>query len=380
MTITDDVVVLGVGMTRFTKAPDRGVEDLGQEAILAALADAGVDRSDVSAAMCGTVHQHPGVGQRLLKRVGMTGLAIVNVENACASGSTAFREAYAWILAGLADIVLAVGVESLSRDKGLVTLEPHDYVLAHGMTLPAVYALLAKHHMEEYGTTARQFAAVAAKSHANASLNPYAHFTEPKSVAQVLEAPLIADPITLFQCCPRTDGCAAVVLASARAARRFTRDPVKIVGSGLASGHLQTRISAAPDVTRRTAGLVYEMAGVGPGDVDVAEVHDAFAPGELLAYEELGFCAEGEGGSYIESGRSSIGGDGVAVNPSGGLLGRGHPFGATGLAQIAELTWQLRNQAGDRQVANARVGLAHTMGGTLLDLEANACAIHILTT
>lgn len=376
----DEVVVLGVGLTRFTKAPDRTVEDMGHEAILAAMSDAGVDRADIGAAVCGTLRSHPGIGQRVLKDVGMTGIPIVNVENACASGSTAFREAFAWIRAGLADIVLAVGVESLSSQSGLVTLGMDDYVWGSGLVLPGVYAMIAKRHMELHGTTREQFAKVSIKSHANAMLNPYAHFHKPVTLEDVLGSPLIADPITLYQCCPNTDGASAVILASARAARRFTTDPVEVAGSGLASGRLYNRADAEPDLARRTAAIAYEMAGLGPSDVDVAEVHDAFAPGELIYYEELGFCAEGEGGAYIDENRSAIGGDGVAVNPSGGLLSRGHPFGATGLAQIAELTWQLRGRAGDRQVEGARVGLAHTMGGTIFELEANACAVHVLTT
>jgi acetyl-CoA acetyltransferase len=189
----------------------------------------------------------------------------------------------------------------------------------------------------------------------------------------------VADPITLFECCPRTDGAAAVIIGTEDAARRSANGNVRIAGAALASGLRSTTSDSVPELTRRTAGIAYERAGIGPKDVDVAEVHDAFAPGEIFYYEELGFCEEGKGGVYIDEGASEIGGDGVAVNPSGGLLSRGHPFGATGLAQIAELTWQLRREAGDRQVDGARVGLAHTMGGTIFELEANACAVHILT-
>lgn len=375
----NEVAVLGVGMTRFTKAPERSFEDLGHEAVLAALKDAGVDRSDVDAAFCGTLEAHPGIGQRLLKGLGMTGVPIVNVENACASGSTALREAFAWIRAGLSDIALAFGVERLSTSqKGLVNVGQKDHMWESGLVLPAIYALNAKRHMELYGTTEEQFAKVSVKSHANAMHNPYAHFHKPVTVQEVLESRLIADPITIYQCCPSTDGAAAVVLASGAAAKRFATGPVRIVGSALGSGKLNTRAGVQAELTARTARAAYEMAGVEPGDVDVAELHDAFAPGEILYYEELGFCGAGEGGAYIDAGRSEIGGDGVAVNPSGGLLSRGHPFGATGIAQVAELTWQLRGQAGSRQVEDARVGVAHTMGGTVFELEANACAVHVL--
>jgi acetyl-CoA acetyltransferase len=374
-----EVVVLGAEMTRFTKTPERSVEDLGREAVIATLADAGVEREHVQAAIVGSLHGHPGLGQRVLKDLGMTGIPIVNVENACASGSTAVREAFAWIRGELADVVLVIGVESLTaQGGGLVDLGVEDHMWGSGLVLPAIYALQAKRHMHLHGVTREQFAQVAVKSHANAMRNPKAHFHKPVTVDQVLGSPLIADPITLFQCCPNTDGAAAAVLASDSAARRFTSRPVRIAGSALGSGRLNTAWSE-PELTSRTAAAAYAMAGVAPEDVDVAEVHDAFAPGELLYYEELGFCGHGEGGEYVERGRAEIGGDGVAVNPSGGLLSRGHPFGATGLAQIAELTAQLRGTAGDRQVDGARVGVAHTMGGTVFELEANACAVHVLT-
>jgi acetyl-CoA acetyltransferase len=375
----DDVVVLGVGMTRFTKSPERSVEDLGHEAILAAMSDAGVQRADIGAAFFGTVQAHPGVGQRVLKDLGMTGIPIVNLENACASGSTAVRDAFAWIRADLVDAALVVGVESLSAAPGLIDLGINDHMWGSGLVPPVYYAMMAKRHMALYGTTLEQFAKVAVKSHANAMLNPYAHFHKPVTVEDVVSSPVVSDPITLYQCCPNVDGAAAAVLANASVARRFTTNPIKVVGSGLSSGRLQTQADAEPDLTKRTARLAYEMAGIGPHDIDVAELHDAFAPGELLYYEGLGFCGEGEGGSYIDQGRPAIGGDGVAVNPSGGLLSRGHPFGATGLAQIAELAWQLRGCAGDRQVCEPKVALAHTVGGTVFELEANACAVHVLT-
>lgn len=374
-----DVVVLGVGLTRFTKAPDRSIEDMGHEAILAAMADAGVERAHIGGAVCGTGRAGPGAGQRVLRDLGMTGIPIVNVENACASGSTAVREAFAWIQAGFADVVLALGVESVSGESGPLILGK-DIYWGSGLIMPAIYAMIAKRHMALHGTTREQFAKVAVKSHANAMLNPYAHFHKPVTVEEVLNSPTISDPITLYQCCPNTDGAGAAIIASAAAARRFTADPIKIAGSALASGRLANRAGHEVELTRRAAAAAYEMAGVGPDDVDVAECHDAFAPGELVCYEELGFCPQGDGGAYIDAGRSEIGGEGVAVNPSGGLLSRGHPFGATGLAQIAELTWHLRGRAGDRQVEGARVAVSHTMGGSTFELEANACAVHVLVT
>jgi benzoylsuccinyl-CoA thiolase BbsB subunit len=377
----DDVVIVGVGMTRFTKTPDRTVEDLGQEAVSAALADAGMERSEIEAAWCGTLYSHPGIGQRVLKDIGMTGIPIVNVENACASGSTALHSAYAAVKAGMCDIALAIGVETLSRSSGPITKDPKsDYMWGSGFMNPVYYALLAQQHMHRYGTTREQMALVSVKSHNNAMHNPYAHFHKPVSVEEVLNSKLIADPITLFQACPTTDGAAAAIVCNARVARRHTRDPIRIAASTLTSGKLKTRSDATEEMVPRAVKRAYENAGIGPEDIDVAEVHDAFAPAEIMAYEELGLCGEGDGGAYAQHGMPEIAGKGVPVNTGGGLLSRGHPLGATGIAQIAELTWQLRGDAGPRQVDRAKTAVAHNMGGTTFQLEADACMITVLQT
>lgn len=374
-----DVVVLGVGMTRFTKSPDRTVEDMGQEAVLAAVRDAGIKRPDIDAAFCGTLYAGNGIGQRVLKDLGMTGMPIVNVENACASGSTALQGAWAAIKAGLYDTAIAIGVETLSAKSGPITSDPAgDYMWGSGWINPAFYGLASQQHMARYGTTREQMARVSVKSHNNAMQNPYAHFHRRVTVDEVLASPVVADPITLFESCPTTDGAAAVILSSATAARRWTRDAITIAAMSLTSGKLKTRARAEDEMVPRAAKRAYEMASVGPEDIDVAEVHDAFAPAEILAYEELGFCGRGEGGEYVDRGMSEIDGKGVPVNTGGGLLSRGHPLGATGLAQIAELTWQLRGDATGRQVQKARTALAHNMGGTVFELEANACMITIL--
>jgi len=375
----DDVVILGVGMTRFTKTPERSVADMGQEAVLAALRDAELERSQVEAAWCGTELSHPGVGQRVLKDIGMTGIPIVNVENACASGSTAVQSAMAAIKAGMCDIALAVGVETLSGKPGLITEDPTtDVMWGSGWLLPSFYALLTQQHMHRYGTTREQMARVAVKSHQNAMHNPYAHFHKLVTVEEVLNSPLIADPITLYQACPTTDGAAAAVLCNEKTARRFTNKPVRIAASALTSGTLKTRAAAVEEMVSRAVQKAYEQAGLGPSDIHVAEVHDAFAPGEIMAYEDLGFCAPGEGGEYAERGLGEIDGTGVPTNTGGGLLSRGHPLGATGIAQLTELTWQLRGQAGQRQVEGAKNAIALNMGGTVFELEANACMITIL--
>ena len=377
----DEVVVLGVGMTRFTKTPERSVEDLGQEAVGAALSDAGLTRADIDAAWCGTLYAGNGIGHRVLKDIGMTGIPIVNVENACASGSTALQGAWAAIKAGMYDIAIAIGVETLSARPGLITADPRgDVMWGSGFILPSFYGLLSQRHMQRYGTTREQIAQVSVKSHANAMHNPYAHFHKPVTVEEVLGSRMIADPITLFEACPTTDGAAAVVLASAEAARRFTTDPIRITASSLTSGKLKTRAGSEDEMVGRAVRRAYEQAGIGPEDIDVAEVHDAFAPAEIMSYEDLGFCDEGEGGQYVARGMADIGGKGIPVNTGGGLLSRGHPLGATGLAQIAELTWQLRGQAGARQIEGAKTALAHNMGGTVFELEANACMITVLQT
>jgi acetyl-CoA acetyltransferase len=375
----DDVVIVGVGMTRFTKAPERTVEDLGQEAVTAALADAGMQRSEIEAAWCGTLYSHPGIGQRVLKDIGMTGIPITNVENACASGSTALRSAYAAIKAGMCDVALAIGVETLSAGSGPITKDPgSDYMWASGFMNPVYYALLAQQHMHRFGTSREQMALVSVKSHNNAMHNPYAHFHKPVTVDEVLSSKLIADPITLFQACPTTDGAAAAIVCSAARSRRHTRDPIRIAASALTSGKLKTRAGATEEMVPRAVKQAYEAAGIGPEDVDVVEVHDAFAPAEIMAYEELMLCEEGGGGEYAERGLAEINGNGVPVNTGGGLLSRGHPLGATGIAQIAELTWQLRGQAGPRQVEGAKTAVAHNMGGTTFQLEADAAMITVL--
>lgn len=376
-----NAMVVGAGMTRFTKSPERTVESLGREAVLGALGEAGVQRDEVEAAWCGTMLAGAGAGQRVLATVGMTGIPIVNVENACASGATALAGAVTAIRAGECEVALVLGIESLSgRGGGLLEPDRSDYLWQSGLTLPAVYAGMIRRHMALYGSTAEQLAQIAVKSHRNALANPYAHFHSPVTVAEVLASPRVADPITLYMCCPNTDGGAAVVVMSAAAARRRGLAGAWVAASVLRSGRPVTHAGdgGPEDLMKRAASAAYEQAGIGPGDLDVAEVHDAFAPGELIAYEALGLCAEGEGGLYVDSGCADIGGEGVAVNPDGGVLSRGHPLGATGVAQVAEVFWQLSGRAGDRQVEGAKVGIAHVMGGTLFELEASACAVHVL--
>jgi acetyl-CoA C-acetyltransferase len=293
-------------------------------------------------------------------------------EHMCASGTVGIRYAYAFIAAGLADLVMVLGVEKLNQPRGeeailnMGTGVDREWEAAYGLTAPPCFALAAQKHMARYGTTEEQLALVGVKNHAHASQNPNAHFQKGATLEQVLCSRMIASPLRLFMCSPITDGAAAVILAAEDRARDLTDRPVWIRGTGQALDGFT--LSSLPEdyaswpAMHRAAGSAYRMAGVTPADVDLAEVHDCFAIAEIIAYEELGFCAKGEGGAFVQAGRSDHGGD-VVVNPRGGLMGCGHPLGATGVAQAAEVFSQLRGEAGPRQVRDARLGLTHNNSG-----------------
>jgi acetyl-CoA C-acetyltransferase len=293
-------------------------------------------------------------------------------EHMCASGTVGIRYAYAFIAAGLADLVMVLGVEKLNQPSGdeailnMGTGVDREWEAAFGLTAPPCFALAAQRHMSEYGTTEEQLALVGVKNHTHAARNPNAHFGKGATLEQVLCSRMISSPLRLFMCSPITDGAAAVLLASEERARALTGTPVWIRGTGQALDGFQ--LSALPEdyaqwpSLRRAAGAAYRMAGIGPADVDLAEVHDCFAIAELIAYEELGFCKKGEAGAFVAAGRSDYGGD-VVVNPRGGLIGCGHPLGATGVAQAAEVFAQLRGEAGARQVPDASLGLTHNNSG-----------------
>jgi acetyl-CoA acetyltransferase len=370
--------ITGVGMTDFAKINDADETRLVRQAVDAALADSGVEPEQVDAIFVANVFGARGLGQMVLRASPLAGKPIVNVENACASGTTALLEGVAWLEAGLADRVLVIGVEVLTgRFDGLLPIGSDDPYTPQGMTLPSLYALKARDHMERYGSTPEQFAAVSVKNRAHGALNPHARFRKPVTVEEVLGSRPIADPITLLQCCANSDGAAAAVLVRDAFARSHS-SPVRIAGSALASGRPRAQIGWNETTLRDAAAVAYRRAEITPAEVDVAEVHDAFAPGELLAYERLGFSEPGKGGIDLQAGRFTFGADGPVVNPSGGLLSRGHPPGATGLAQIYEVVTQLRGAAGERQVKRAAVGLTATMGGTVPQLDTNACAVHVL--
>jgi acetyl-CoA acetyltransferase len=397
--------IAGVGMTRFGKHLETGLKALGAEAVQAALADAGIEADELQAAFVGNAAaglvtgQECIRGQVILRSIGIGRIPVVNVENACASASTALQQACIAVSAGFYDVVLALGVEKLYHpDKrktfaafaGAVDVELLAPILTaladrgKGQAGPSdsgagekrsmfmdIYAAAARVHMDRYGTTVEQFAAIAAKNSYHGSLNPRAQFRDVLSTEEVLSAPLIVAPLTRPMCSPIGDGAAAVVVMSGRKTSEVgARQPVRVVASVLHSGW--DHGSDEPGTVEACAREAYEEAGIGPQDLGVVECHDASAPAELMAYESLGLCAKGEGGSLVDSGATRLGGR-LPVNTSGGLLRKGHPVGATGIAQIVELTEQLQGRSGPRQVTKAKVALAHNGGGAIGNDAAAMC-------
>jgi benzoylsuccinyl-CoA thiolase BbsB subunit len=289
--------------------------------------------------------------------------------------------AAAMIRSGEAEIAIAFGAEKLTRaGGGFLPIVSDDLESAMGRVMPAAFAMQAQLHMNRYGTTREQMALVAVKNRRNGALNPRCHFKEVVTVEQVLGSPSIAEPLTRLSCCPVSDGAAAVILASESAARALGVKRVELAATALVSGERTPYgiVDDKSEMSIRAARIAYERAALGPADIDLCEMHDPFTIAEIIHYEDLGFCRPGEGGAYIEKGLSAIGASGVAVSPSGGLMSKGHPLGATGVAQVAELFWQLLGVAGARQVPRARVGLTHTVGGGVTKLEAGASAVMIL--
>jgi len=371
--------VIGVGMIPFGKYPDTNITDLGWPAVKAAIADAGIDARRIQAVYSGTARGGAMVGQRIMGRLGLAGLPIVNVENACSSSSSAMAQGVMAIASGAYDIVLVIGVEKLTKfGGGTLPLDEDDWEVQLGLTMPALYAMRAQRYMHDYGVSLKDVAGVSVKNRKNGALNPDAQMRKEVSVEEVLASRMIADPFTLLQCCPTGDGAAAIILASNAMAKHLRSDPIEVRASHLTSGRFMSgfRDMTSPEITVRGAREIFEEAGLGPEDIDVAEVHDAFSIAELLYYEALGFCARGEGAALLNSGATGIGGR-IPINPSGGLLAKGHPVGATGAAQVVEIVRQLRGQAGARQVEGARVGMTHATGGGISGFDHGACSIHI---
>ncbi len=375
-----DVYVLGIDMIKFGRFPESSVPKLGAEAAKLAMKDAGLTIQDMEALYCGNLLQASAmVGQRILQEIGQTDIPVTNSSNACATGATAFREGWTAIKAGIYDLVLVVGVEQMGK-AGLLGGGgggggiPKEGLLGSGL-MPAVFAEAGMEHARKHGTTFEQFAKVSVKNHEHSVRNPKSMYRKETPLDMVMNAEMIAYPNTKLMCSVNVDGAAAAVLASEKKARELGMGrAVRVKASVLTSDPFTERDLVMPDVntcTRRAAEQAYDMAGVGPEDLDLVELHDCFATAEILHYENLGLCADGEAGKLIDQGETRHGGR-IPVNVSGGLLSKGHPLGATGVANIYEVTTHLRGEAGERQVEGARVGLTHVIG------LGSACGIHVL--
>jgi acetyl-CoA acetyltransferase len=379
----EKVYVLGVGMTKFEKPGRRtgwDYPEMAKEAGTNALADAGLDYGKVEQSFVGYVYGESTSGQRAVYELGMSGIPVVNVNNNCSTGSTALYLAAQAVRGGLADCVLALGFEkmqpgSLTSTYGdreqpmmkhlLALAELYEFALPPA---PYMFGAAAREHMERYGTTPEHFAKIGHKNHKHSVNNPHAQFQDEYSLQDILAAPMIYEPLTKLQCSPTSDGAGAAILASERFvdAHGAGAQAVEIVGQVMVTDMANTFDGTAAGLvgkhmTRTAADRLYEQSGLTPQEIDVIELHDCFSSNELLTYEALGLCAEGEGGKLVDNDDTTYGGRWV-VNPSGGLISKGHPLGATGLAQCAELTWQLRGTAGKRQVDGARIGLQHNIG------------------
>jgi acetyl-CoA acetyltransferase len=344
------------------------------------LAEAGIEPREVEAVFCGNSFGGMLTGQRIAKDVGIGGVPVVNVENACSGGATALHLAHSAVAAGVYDIVLVIGVDKLTQfGGGTLPLVAEDPEVRRGMVMPAIYAMRAQRYIHERGASVADLAQVSVKARKHGAKNPFAQFQKEVTVEEVVNSRPIADPLTLLQCCPTGDGAASVLVVSERARQRLKRPAVEIRASVLHSGTATSeyRDMLHPQISFDSARDAYRAAGITPKMLDVVELHDAFSIAELVYYEALGLCEVGGSLEYLLSGASTYGGESV-VNPSGGLLAKGHPVGASGVAQVVELYWQLTGQAGERQVEGASLGLTHVTGGGISGMDHGACAIHIL--
>lgn len=397
----DTVVIAGVGMTRFAKVPE-GLRHLAGEAVSAALTDSGVSVEEVEAAYVGNAvaglvtGQEMIRGQVMLRPLGIEGIPIFNIENACASASSALNLGWQAVATGMHDVVLCLGAEKLSHDDKTIGMnaigtaidvemraELAEEVSTNGDDEGArsffmdLYADMARRYMSASGATAEDFAAIVVKNQHNGARNPRAQYGAELSVEQVLASRRVVDPLTVLMCSPISDGAAAVVLMSERAARRRGASGPRIRASVVRSGNVHDKDDPTAGSAARAAAAAFEQSGLGPSDLDCAELHDASAPAELIVYEQIGLAEPGGGPELLASGRTRLDGE-LPVNTSGGLLSKGHPIGATGIAQVCEASWQLRGEAGERQVEGARVALTQN-GGGWLEGDSAAMSVHILT-
>jgi acetyl-CoA C-acetyltransferase len=381
-TLRNKVAVVGAGMIKFGELFDKSFEDMMSEAYMACLksVDKGINpQKEIQAGWYGTVYG-PRTGAVLAENLGLVGIPVTRIENACTTGSDVLRNACFAVASGIYDTAIAVGCEKMTdMPGGLIEVAKQRSQLfwQYGVTMPSAFGLYASRHMHEFGTTREQFAKIAVKNHKHGTLNPYSHFRFEVTVEQVLNAPLVAWPFGLLDCCPVTDGAAALIITRSDLAKRYTDSPVYVQGSGFSTQPEKINMRQSFTTMAPTVGAsqqAYKMAGVEPKDIDFAEVHDCFTGTELISYEDLGFCKKGEGGKFIDEGVPYIGGT-KPINPSGGLKSHGHPVGATGAAQIVELFLQLRNQAGERQVKGAEIALQHNIGGA----GPQVSCVHILS-
>ncbi|CAN5397533.1 thiolase family protein [soil metagenome] len=376
--LASPVYVVGAAMLPMGRHRSSSYAGLAMNPVLDCLAAAGVARDEVQAAY--VAHTYGGMltGQRILKEIGIGGIPVVNVDNACSGGASAVHQAARAVASGEHDIVLVVGVEKLTQfGGGTLPLIEEDPDVQLGMVMPALYAMRARRFLHERGTRT-DLANVSVKARRHGALNPFAQMRTHVTVEEVLAARPIADPLTLLMCCPTGDGAAAVLVVSESVRRRLEAPAISIEASVLHSGEMDLgqRDMLTPEITFASARDAYEAAGIGPDEIDVVELHDAFSIAELVYYEALGLCPIGDAAKLLASGETTFGGS-VVVNPSGGLLAKGHPVGASGTAQVGEMDWQLTGQAGERQVPGARTGLTHVTGGGISGLDHGACTVHV---
>ena len=370
-----EVAVIGVGITKWGEIWKQSLRDVYVETALLALKDAGVDKVDsmyVGSMSPGLFVGQEHIGALLADYLGQKNIPAARVESACASGGLAVRLGYMEVASGMSDVVLVSGVEKMTDVGGdeatfaLGTAADQEYEGYHGLTFPALYALIARAHMEKYGTTREQLAMVAVKNHRNGAMNPNAQFPFEVTVEQVIDSVKVSDPLNILDCSPITDGAAAAILVPAERVREMNKPVIKITGTGQATDSIalaQRKDITWLEATYQAGRRAYAMAGKKPEDLDLLEVHDCFTIAEICVTEALGVVEKGKGGAAVEAGETALEGR-IPVNTSGGLKSKGHPVGATGVAQVIEVVKQLRGEAGDRQVSDPRVGMTQNMGGS----------------
>ncbi len=372
-----EVAVMGVGMTKFGEHWDKGFRELIAEAGAKALEDANLSGEEIDAAFVGTMAAGSLIGQEhigalIADQMGLTPIPVVRVEGACASGGLALAQGFLAVASGYHDVVVVGGVEKMTDlstpqvAQILGGAGDQEWEAFLGATFPGLYAMIARRHMHKYGTTEEMLASVSVKNHKHGAMNPYAQYQRELTMEAVLNSKMVAEPLKIFDCSPITDGAAALILAPVEIAKKYTDNYITIAASAKATDtlalHDRESITTLK-ATKTAAKKAYERAGIGPKDVDLAEVHDCFTIAEIVATEDLGFFEKGEGGKAAIEGRTALDGE-VAINTSGGLKACGHPVGATGIKQAVEIVWQLRGEAGPRQRKDAEIGLTHNVGGT----------------